>query len=141
MATEALRCKECATTYPLAVNVPPQEADLRLLPAESVRKALGDIDIQLDNELNAITSFDAKRIAGAVALVLRDGAPRSVYAGTMVLCMAAAIPLIVRTVPRGREGGRRGDGEGAAVGGRPRAHLVGLTHARAHGPTACSRPR
>ena len=28
--------------------------------------------------------------------VLREGAPRWVYAGTMVLCMAAAIPLIVR---------------------------------------------
>jgi diguanylate cyclase (GGDEF)-like protein len=27
--------------------------------------------------------------------VLREGAPRSVYAGTMVLCMAAAIPLII----------------------------------------------
>ena len=28
--------------------------------------------------------------------VLREGAPRWVYAGTMVLCMAASIPLIVR---------------------------------------------
>src|SRR3712207_6132626 len=28
--------------------------------------------------------------------VLREGAPRWVYAGTMALCMAAAVPLIVR---------------------------------------------
>jgi diguanylate cyclase (GGDEF)-like protein len=28
--------------------------------------------------------------------VLRDGAPRAVYAGTMALCMLAALPLIVR---------------------------------------------
>jgi diguanylate cyclase (GGDEF)-like protein len=28
--------------------------------------------------------------------VLREGAPRGIYAGTMVLCMAASIPLIVR---------------------------------------------
>lgn len=33
-------------TVPIAVNVPAEEADIRLLPAEAIRKALGEIDVQ-----------------------------------------------------------------------------------------------
>ena len=31
---------------PIAVNVPPDEADIRLLPPDAIRKALGDIEVQ-----------------------------------------------------------------------------------------------
>jgi hypothetical protein len=31
---------------PVAVNVPPDEADIRLLPPDAIRKALGDIEVQ-----------------------------------------------------------------------------------------------
>lgn len=33
-----------AQTFPISVNIPAGEADIRLLPAEAVRKALGDIE-------------------------------------------------------------------------------------------------
>lgn len=36
-----------AVTLPVAVNVPADEADLRVLPPEAVKKAMGDIDVQL----------------------------------------------------------------------------------------------
>ena len=35
-----------AKTFPVAVNVPAEEADLRLLPADAIRKALGEIEMQ-----------------------------------------------------------------------------------------------
>jgi hypothetical protein len=40
-----------AVTLPVAVNVPAEEADLRLLPAEAIKKALGDIDVQLAGDV------------------------------------------------------------------------------------------
>lgn len=33
-------------TFPVAVNVPDDEADIRLLPAEAIRRALGDIEVR-----------------------------------------------------------------------------------------------
>jgi hypothetical protein len=36
-----------AKVMPVAVNVPSDEADVRLLPPDAVKKALGDIDVQL----------------------------------------------------------------------------------------------
>jgi hypothetical protein len=37
-------------TIPIAVNVPANEADVRVLPPESVKKALGDIDLGIEDD-------------------------------------------------------------------------------------------
>ncbi len=39
-----------AKSFPIAVNVPADEADVRLLPPDAIRKALGDIDVYLAND-------------------------------------------------------------------------------------------
>ena len=39
-----------AKVLPVAVNVPADEADIRLLPGEAIRKALGDIDVRLSGD-------------------------------------------------------------------------------------------
>jgi hypothetical protein len=46
-------------TIPIAVNVPATEADVRVLPPDAVKKALGDIDLALED--------DAVQLAGLKA--------------------------------------------------------------------------
>jgi hypothetical protein len=63
-------------TYPVAVNVPAEEADVRLLAADSIRKGLGDIEVQIFGD-----SYPAE------ALVRED----SNDLGWMVMLMVAGL--------------------------------------------------
>ncbi len=58
---------------PVAVNVPPDEADIRLLPADAVRKALGDIEIQIAGDAlpgGAMASEDGTDLGWTVMLAV-----------------------------------------------------------------------
>ena len=37
-------------TIPIAVNVPANEADVRVLPPDAIKKALGDIDLAMEDD-------------------------------------------------------------------------------------------
>jgi hypothetical protein len=44
-------------TIPIAVNVPATEADVRVIPPDAIRKALGDIDLALDDDTAAVAAL------------------------------------------------------------------------------------
>ncbi len=46
-------------TIPIAVNVPPTEADVRTISPDAVKKALGDIDLAIEDDAVAATAFQA----------------------------------------------------------------------------------
>jgi hypothetical protein len=37
-------------TYPVAVNVPPNEADVRVISADAIKKAMGDVDLAMEGD-------------------------------------------------------------------------------------------
>ena len=60
-------------TYPVAVNVPADEADIRPLPQEAVRKALGEIDLQFFGDTTptyALARDDANDLGWFVMLLV-----------------------------------------------------------------------
>lgn len=62
-----------STVYPVAVNVPSDEADIRPVSHESIKKALGDIDIQIygDNiPAYALSRDDASDLGWSVMLLV-----------------------------------------------------------------------
>ncbi len=62
-----------ARTLPIAVNVPDDEADIRLLPRDAVRKALGDIEMELfDDTLpaSALSRDDGNDLGWAIMAVV-----------------------------------------------------------------------
>lgn len=50
-------------TYPIAVNVSAEEADIRAIPPDSIRKALGELEIRLEGDSfpgEALAKFDSR---------------------------------------------------------------------------------
>ena len=46
-------------TIPIAVNVPANEADVRVLPPETVKKALGDIELAMEDDSAQLAGLKA----------------------------------------------------------------------------------
>lgn len=63
-------------TVPVVVNVPPSEADIRVIPTDAVKKAMGDVDLAVEDDsvsvagLKADTSNDWSWIAMFAVLLL-----------------------------------------------------------------------
>src|SRR5437879_13323624 len=62
------------SVLPIAVNVPADEADIRALPPDAIRKALGDIDIQFFSDnvpAYALSRDDSSRWSWPVRGIVR----------------------------------------------------------------------
>jgi hypothetical protein len=44
-------------TYPVAVNVPPNEADVRVISADAIKKAMGDVDLAMEGDTLSATAL------------------------------------------------------------------------------------